>query len=377
MIGGGEEHEGLSIRNCTAARLKVCVCEDVQAFASHQVGRMLARVDDAQCVLAPAMALHPTDGTSVARSVRLSGRLVEGASAAMLLVLNESNVVVGKKAVPTRGTRELHMDLEQREWALCAESIKRELAAGYQAAVERMGGALASPEAALSDEDLSFFLDKQRTCADLTMVLPNFDLSANDCVGLQSYQARTNCNPSHLHPPPTPPDPRPCIDSEPQNLNPVHAAPQAYTERQTAALVAALRKCDLISATEGGDEEAEVALMCRLLRNLHSIDMHCGEPQGAAYKQALQHAAAILRNAETSTLDAIAEERFPAVVHALTALRYAGSSSRPKPRTLYAGTRKRLSDVKQASPSWRGTLLPNTPARRKRRRRRGRWVRMA
>jgi hypothetical protein len=50
--------------------------------------------------------------------------MLAGSASAMLLVLNESDLVVGKKSVPSSGTRELVMDLESKVCVFVREREK-------------------------------------------------------------------------------------------------------------------------------------------------------------------------------------------------------------------------------------------------------------
>lgn len=107
----------------------------------------------------------------------------------MLLILNESNLVVGKKSVPASGARELHMDLEGGSWALSSSSVKSTLATNYRLAVQRIGN-VSTPDAVLSDDDLAYFLQQRRHASEMALLLPLFGQDMeDDCLDLESYEA--------------------------------------------------------------------------------------------------------------------------------------------------------------------------------------------
>jgi hypothetical protein len=107
----------------------------------------------------------------------------------MLLILNESNLVVGKKSVPASGARELHMELEGGSWALSSSSVKSTLATNYRLAVQRIGN-VSTPDTVLSDDDLAYFLQQRRHASEMALLLPLFGQDMeDDCLDLESYEA--------------------------------------------------------------------------------------------------------------------------------------------------------------------------------------------
>ena len=108
--------------------------------------------------------------------------------ALQLFFLNESNLVVGKKALPAgSGARELYMDLEGGRFAFSAASVHEQLQSNYQEAVGRVGD-MCSDDVGLTDADIAFFNAQRQRSEELALLLPVFGLQAEE-EGLASFEA--------------------------------------------------------------------------------------------------------------------------------------------------------------------------------------------
>lgn len=123
--------EGLVIRNCCPVPLKVLVEDDAAAFAGLRVGQSVSQLQHHRCIVISAPSTK-SGGVVDYRSGCLTSSMLAGSTSAMLLVLNESDLIVGKKSVPCNGTRDLYMDLDNGAFALDASTVKEELLSLYQ-----------------------------------------------------------------------------------------------------------------------------------------------------------------------------------------------------------------------------------------------------
>lgn len=165
-------------RRLFPSHLNLIPVRSSRATRPSQVGQVLVDVPLARCVPIPRM-----------REGIIPPSMLDGRNVAMLLVLNESNLVVGKRSVPASGVRELFMDLESGSWALSASSFKSTLSSNYRLAVQRVGH-VSSPDVELHDEDLAYFMQQRRHAAEMSLLLPLFGQDMEDeCLDLECYQA--------------------------------------------------------------------------------------------------------------------------------------------------------------------------------------------
>ena len=268
--------EGLNVRNCCALTLQVLIANDLATFQRAEIGQVLSEADLSRTIMISGMR------GSKASSTRINHTWLKGNGGIMLVILNESHLVVGKKTIPSRGTRELYMDLENGSWAMSSQTLKRQLQAYYDSAVDRIGN-VSAPEVTLGDEDIAFFLEQREHIASMSLLLPAFGLGPKDCMDYNSFGA--------------------------------------FMNRQALLVQQAFSKCDLV-AGEGN----QVQIMCDLLKKLHMIDTKCGLPKGEIYKQTLDILTSILTSAHSSTLAALKEGRWAHVEKALGSLKAAANS---------------------------------------------------
>jgi len=240
-LRGVETGGGLVIRNCCPVSIKVLVVGKFE-FETAELGQTFSsEVDNGKCLV-----ISGCKHNGEVRSRDVSAEMLGGERTAMLLFLNESNVVVGKKSVPALGTRELYMDLESgTKMALSEVSVKLELLALYQRAQEKIVN-VCSPHSTLDEKDLDFVMQQRKQSSKLAQLLPAFGLDVRkDCRDDASYQA--------------------LIDA------------------QLKLIKQSINECDLV--TEEGDQ---VARLCDLFQKLKLMDNTCGEPRGETYKEMVE-----------------------------------------------------------------------------------------
>ena len=281
-----DKSDNLSIKNCCPVPLKVLVADSVAAFGASEVGQVLTDISHHKCIVISAMR-QSSSGAPEYRSGTVSDSMLEGNSVAMLIILNESDLVVCKKSVPSSGARELYMDLESGGFALSASSIKQQLLATYQRAVGRIGD-ISSTEVALSDDDVDYFLLQRQQSAYMALLLPVFGPEMEDeCMDLDSYQA--------------------------------------FIERQLTLLKNAISACDFVSG-----EGDQVQRMSSLLTKLHIIDTRCGNPVGNQYADMVLVLQDMLERVSDESIRHLAERRYVVFVHTLSVLKSASSSQLTK-----------------------------------------------
>jgi len=276
--------QGLVVKNCCPVQLKVLVVDDNAAFEAIEVGFELSHINHSKCIVISASGKNSND---VPRFGIVTASMLGGNSEvqAMLLILNESNLVVGKKSVSSMAARdvELYMDLEKGGFALSAINVKAQLLSTYQRAVERIGD-ISSTAVDLSDEDVEYFLQQKKQSEKWDLRLPLFGRDMQkDCMSLDSYQA--------------------------------------FIEQQMSLLKKAISKCDFMN----GDGD-QVELMSSLLKKMHIIDMRCGNPAGKVYNDMVEVLLAMLSRLSGESKAHLEEQRYAPLVHALSVLKRASTS---------------------------------------------------
>ena len=274
--------EGLVIRNCCPVPLKVLVEDDAAAFAGMRVGQSLSQLQHHKCIVISAPSTK-SGGVIDYRSGCLTTSMLAGSTSAMLLILNESDLIVGKKSLPCNGTRDLYMDLENGAFALAASTVKDELLSNYTEAKERVGD-VSSSEVTLTEDDMQFFLDKWHQSADMALLLPAFGQELEgECMDLESYQA--------------------LIDA------------------QLKLIKQSINECDFV--TGEGDQ---VARLCDMFKKLHIIDFKCGQPRGEVYQEMVE----VLRSMFESLMEECSRHleraRFEDLVNGLSSLKAASTT---------------------------------------------------
>jgi len=275
----GADAQGLVLANCTPVGLRVLVAADAAEYQQYEVGQLVADLCMQRCVVC-----------GPARDACIPAGLLGGANVAMLCILNESNLIVGKKSVPGAGSKELHMDLEGGSWALSAGSVKSTLAINYRQAVQRVGN-VSDPEVTLSEADVDYFMEQRRHAADVALLLPLFGQGMeDDCLDLESYEA--------------------------------------YLNAQIALLKRAISEATL-------DEVADVDRVSNWLHKLHVISSKCEETRSKKddmaaglpdYDEMAQVLVGMLENLSNEALSCLEQRRFSSLAQALTVLKHAGAS---------------------------------------------------
>lgn len=273
---GAASPDGLKLTNKTPVLLQVVMAENLEQYNAAKVGVALHVIEQSRNTMISA----GRDGT-------ISRMLMQGSTSLYLMILNESNVVVGKKSLPSGpGARELYMDLESGSFAFSPNHVHEQLQTNYQEAVAKIGN-VASDDVGLTDADIRFFKEQMKRSEELALLLPVFGLQGQeDTMGLASFEA--------------------------------------YLERQTELLQREVLKCDLLSS-EGDGVKREV----ELLKKLHMIDQQC-DPQMKLYGEMQEALHSQMDRLHDDSVQALQDLRVDTAVKGLSVLQAASSSELTK-----------------------------------------------
>mmetsp|Transcript_55824 Transcript_55824/g.116793 ORF Transcript_55824/g.116793 Transcript_55824/m.116793 type:complete len:2524 (-) Transcript_55824:513-8084(-) len=171
---------GLEIWNKTDTNLKVLVLDSTVELDGVEIGRTIENIDQRR-----------TKPISIPRNQHATERQRTGRPA-VVVVLNASNIVLGKRSFGLVSCLELSMDLESGPPALCPTVLCRQIDANYQGSVKRLDACL-SDNGVFTDDDAALFKYRMRDSHNLLMLLPFFKISRQDLNDTAAFMAYLNC----------------------------------------------------------------------------------------------------------------------------------------------------------------------------------------